>query len=84
MAWRCFGASVRATTLQHLLFAIDIRFDGAPFRCNLAGDRLGFHAERKPCLLIAIERSALPLGRRRTADERGRFEIVAVGWSELA
>jgi len=44
-----------------LLFAIDIRFDGALFRRNLSGDRFGFHAEYQLCLLIAINRSVLSL-----------------------
>ncbi len=36
---------LRAATRQHLLFTIDIGFDRAPFRCQLSGDGLGFHAE---------------------------------------
>ena len=30
---------------QHLLFMIDIGFDGAPFRRQPSGDGLGFHTE---------------------------------------
>ena len=38
----CF---LRAAARQHLLFMIDIGFDGAPFRCHPSGDRFGFHTE---------------------------------------
>ena len=42
----CFS---RTAARQDLLFTIDIGFDGAPFRCNLSGDRFGFHSEYRRC-----------------------------------
>jgi hypothetical protein len=43
----CDGGTgfLRTAARQHLLFMIDIGFDGLPFRRQSSGDRLGFHAE---------------------------------------
>jgi hypothetical protein len=48
-----------AAARQHLLFTIDIGFDGAPFRCNLSGDRFGFHPEYRRRFVIVLRLSVV-------------------------
>src|ERR1700730_11167198 len=77
----CF---LRAAARQHLLFTIDIGFDGAPFRRKLSGDGFGFHAEYRWCLLIALRRSILSHCLPRIVDDLSCFEIAGVERNDVA
>ena len=55
------GASFpRAAARQHLLFTIDLGFDGAPFRRNLSGNRFSVQTEQRCCLRTTLRRRIRP------------------------
>ena len=68
---------------QHFLFAVDIGLDGAPFCCNLSGDRFGFHAEYWRRQLIALRRGVLLRRVQRIVEERSCCEIAGVERNEV-